>query len=86
MKGMTEGFTRAQIDLRRIGAEEVFFQRPLGDSEEPVEFRAWKIPRTIAMPPATAEGDDTSNLKGSESDEDGPGQPDRQSELNSMAS
>jgi len=86
MKGMTEGFTRAQIDLRRIGAEEVLFQRPHGDSEEPVEFRAWKIPHTIAIPPATAESEHTSSLKGSESDEDGPGQPDLQSELNSMAS
>jgi hypothetical protein len=86
-KGMVEGITHAQINLRRIDAEEVHFDRALPDRlKRHVELRAWKIPHKIAMPPPTMVVDNTPKMKGSESDEDDPSQPDSRSELKSIAS
>jgi hypothetical protein len=59
-KDFVDNLSRLQIDLKRVGAvdERVDYKHP-EDAKKRVQFRAWKIPHEIVIPPPTVVVDNT---------------------------
>jgi len=59
-KGQVEGLARSELNLKRIGASNDRLEfRPSEDPKKRIQFRAWRIPHSIATPPPILVVDNT---------------------------